>query len=77
MAVKFGCDGCGLAIEKPNVRGMVRQSHYCDDCVPAVDAFLKARDDLHTEIANSFRIRLAALKTEFNRSLPDGKLPDE
>ena len=76
MAVKFCCDGCGKSIEKPQVRGTVRSCHYCDGCSPVIDAYLKSRDELHTEIANDFRDRLAALKSEYMK-LIDGTLPDE
>lgn len=75
--LKFACDGCGLAIDKPHSRGSVRQSHYCDTCVPAIDAFLIARSELHTEITTLFKDKLDALKTEFNSKIPNGKLPDE
>lgn len=77
MAIRYACDACGTSIEKPHIRGQIRGRHYCDTCVPAIDAYLRARDALHTELAATFNERLATIKQEFHATRPEAKLPDE
>ncbi len=75
MAYKFSCDGCGSQVDKPNFRGMVKLSHYCDTCTPRVDEYLKARDAIHTELAAAFKERLTILQASAHEQL--ARLPDE
>jgi len=77
MTIKFACDGCDTAVDKPHTRGIVKPAHYCDNCVLDIDAYLKARDALHTECAKHFKEKAQTLKDDYRQFHPDGKLPDE
>ena len=70
--------GCGIYKESSadlNERGLINERLYCDRCVIHVDAYLKARDDLHTKIAMEWSDGMVELAGRFSsliKRLPDG-----
>ncbi len=76
MSVKYACDGCGTMIDQPIYRGTIKESHYCDTCIPKVDEYLRARDALHSEMAALFQQRFDDLK-KASREYGLARLPDE
>lgn len=81
MALRIICDGgCGANTENPEefgIRGIAIKRQYCPDCLPVIDAYLKARNDLHTEAAKLFTNGMTTMRTAFQEQFPNGKLPDE
>jgi hypothetical protein len=69
-----GCGHFEPDREKMHARGIVNEKLYCEQCVVLVDAYLKARDALHTSLSEEWAHRLAALGNDYSdavRSLPD------
>ena len=77
MAIKYSCDGCGQDGTDFKARGLLNIKHYCSKCIDSVDAYLQARDDLHTQIAEAFSQGVVAMKNAWHKEYPKGKLPDE
>jgi hypothetical protein len=70
-----GCGHFEPNLEKMHARGIVNEKLYCEQCVVLVDAYLKARDALHTSLSEEWSNQLAALSGNFSdsvRTMPDG-----
>ena len=76
MAIKYACDSCGAEGTEFKMRGLLNIMHYCPDCLGEVDLYLKARDDLHTSMAETFSHGVETMKKEWHKH-HQGKLPDE
>jgi len=69
--------GCGTFEpdrENMHARGIVNEKLYCDVCIFFIDEYLKARDELHTNLAKDWADGLGELANEFateGRKLPD------
>ncbi len=73
------CEGCGAftaAGTQFEKRGLAKRSFYCGDCVSIVDAYLEARDKLHTNVAKAWEEGLTELREDFGGQLSRGSLPD-
>lgn len=75
----FVCQGgCGTFepdASKMHPRGIVNEKLYCEVCIVVVDQYLRARDELHTMLAEEWAGSLAALAEDFTdrvKALPDG-----
>ena len=72
MSTQTICDSCGTPCETVE-RGLIKKLDYCGDCAQAVDAYLDARDELHTASVARWDEEMADLRKQF-----DGvRLPDE
>jgi hypothetical protein len=74
MAIQNTCDGCGQPVETPNKIGIVLVRDYCDACKAVVEAYMQARDDLHTALASEWDTGATALREEYGAKLE--ALPD-
>lgn len=78
MPIAYICDGgCGHSGPKSEFKelGVAKKKIYCDKCAPAVETYLRAVNEAHTEAARRFkemRDQAAAVyRTEHGGSLPD------
>lgn len=79
MAVIVICDSCSKKVDAgtAHTRGLVIQRQYCDECLPAIDAYMQDVDALHDELAAQWGQRLSALRMDIKSSMsPTGELPD-
>jgi len=70
--------GCGAhcsALSDFHERGIVYPRYYCDACVEQADAYLKERDEIHTQIATDWQEGLAEVARDLG--FEKGKLPDQ
>lgn len=72
MSTRTICDGCGTPGDTQE-RGLIKKLDYCADCAKKVDAFLAARDALHTDLVTRWEKSLAKLRKQY----ADMVLPDE
>ena len=77
MATQIICDGCQKPTDKAWVLGVVVKRDYCDECLPAVEAYLAERDVLHDKAASSWQKGLARLKAAAKKDRPGLELPDD
>ena len=65
MSVRYACDGCGEMMpegKQPARVGSVLARDYCECCQPVAKAYLDLVSVLHTDIANEWQRRLAAIR---------------
>jgi hypothetical protein len=65
------CDGCQKPAFDPHEAGYFVKKHYCDDCWPAVEVHLEARDRAHTRAAEKYREKISAISAPEGFGLPD------
>ena len=81
MAVRIVCECGAKQVEKLEdgflvVLGMAELRHYCDTCRIPAEAFLRARDELHTDIQRQWTGGLAALREKYGADMNGGSLPE-
>ena len=80
MSLQAICDGCHTqqSAEQEFVqRGLLRKCDYCLGCADIIDDYTKARDDLHTQVAETWYGGIAAIRAEFDDNNPEFERPDE
>lgn len=80
MGLQVVCDcGCGGVVSDLSAtvaHGYMKKVYYLPECSAKLENFIKARDLMHTRVANDFRKKLDKLKADFIKVNPNAKLPD-
>lgn len=80
MSIRLVCDGgCGETTDDHSSfeeRGHADKRQYCKQCVKGVDIYLKARDELHTQLAKTWADGMQELNGAYNMEYENGLLPD-
>lgn len=78
MASREVCDATGKLLEGDfeTVKGLSERT-YSAEALADVQAYLDARDALHTRLAGEWAWGLLRLREEWRMKYPAGKLPDE
>lgn len=69
-----GCGAFEPDASKMQARGIVNEKLYCEVCIGYIDDYIRARDLLHTQLAQEWSEGLVELANEFavgGRKLPD------
>lgn len=81
MGLRAVCDcGCGKSTDDLSglkAHGFIHKVYYLPECSAPIEEFLKARNQLHTQIAQEFTKKLETLKQTFHTVNPNAKLPDD
>jgi hypothetical protein len=75
MAIRYECDGCGEAVEKPQKVGRFSQKEYCDKCAVVAQEFLDELDKAHTEMAAAWATAVSTIRMPYLgklKAFPDG-----
>ena len=68
MGTRYVCDGCqGLmpANATPKKVGTVKAREYCAGCAGKAEAYMKAVNKAHAELAKQWQARLQQIRQEF------------
>ena len=68
MGVRFVCDGCHDLMPvgvTPKKVGTIKAREYCDKCAVAAEAYMKAINKAHAELARQWQARLQQIRQEF------------
>ena len=79
MAIIMACDGCETTATYPMVfeeMGVVLKRQYCEACKGEVEQYLRARNELHTDLSEKWYAGLEELDQAFFKEHPRGTLPD-
>ncbi len=73
MAISYHCDGCDGKAEREDLTEIgPLERIYCSTCLPAVDEYTTARDELHTQLAAKWKAGLAKIRKAAKfENLPD------
>ena len=77
MGVRFVCDGCQKlmpANATPKKVGMVCPREYCAGCAGKAEAYMRALNKAHAELAAQWQVKLQQLRQEHCDGM--GCLPD-
>ena len=75
MATQIICDGCRKPAEESTQCGVVVKRDYCPTCMLLVQTYLMARDELHDNVAKTWRTKLDKLKKVAKQDVLE--LPDD
>ena len=68
MGTRYVCDGCQELMPSdatPQKVGTIKAREYCDKCAVAAEAYMKAVNKAHAELAKQWRVRLEQIRQEF------------
>ena len=77
MGIRFACDGCQKLMSpnaEPKRVGTIKPREYCDRCAGRAEAYMRAVNKAHAELAAQWQARLQQIREEFAQGcacLPD------